>query len=145
MNIINLNSHNGSYHLQSWPDNLPIPENHAIVPDTLDQTIFFPHNGFVTLETTTEERVISDNEDKETVTVVTSWEPNIEEWEKWKASLPPAPVPQPSLKERVISLEEQLAETDEVAIDLYEANLAQEAINAEQDEAIIEIYEMMGV
>ena len=37
----------------------------------------------------------------------------------------------------------QLAESDEIAIELYEANLAQEAINAEQDEAIIEIYEKM--
>ena len=36
-----------------------------------------------------------------------------------------------------------LAETDEVAIDLFEASLNQEAVNAEQDEAIIEIYEMM--
>ncbi len=40
-------------------------------------------------------------------------------------------------------LKERLAESDEVAIDLYEASLAQEAINAEQDEAIIEIYEQM--
>lgn len=40
-------------------------------------------------------------------------------------------------------LKAHLAETDEVAIDLYEAGLTQEAVNAEQDEAIIEIYEMM--
>ena len=40
-------------------------------------------------------------------------------------------------------LKDRLAETDEIAIDLYEASLAQEAINAEQDEAIIEIYETM--
>ena len=38
----------------------------------------------------------------------------------------------------------QLAEVDEIAIELYEAGLMQDAINAEQDEAIIEIYEMMG-
>ena len=38
----------------------------------------------------------------------------------------------------------QLAEADEIAIELYEAGLMQDAINAEQDEAIIEIYEMMG-
>ena len=42
-------------------------------------------------------------------------------------------------------VEQTLAETDEMAIDLFEANLAQSAINAEQDEAIIEIYEMMEV
>lgn len=40
-------------------------------------------------------------------------------------------------------LNERLAESDEIAIDLYEASLANEAINAEQDEAIIEIYETM--
>lgn len=48
---------------------------------------------------------------------------------------------------RVASNEEamktQLAESDEIAIELYEANLVQESVNAEQDEAIIEIYEMM--
>ena len=34
-------------------------------------------------------------------------------------------------------LESHLAETDEVAIELYEASLAQEAINAEQDELLL--------
>lgn len=47
------------------------------------------------------------------------------------------------LEEENKAIAEHLAETDEIAIDLYEAGLAQEAINAEQDEAIIEIYEMM--
>ena len=42
------------------------------------------------------------------------------------------------------SLEQQLAETDEAAIQLYEANMALEEVNAEQDEAIIQIYEMIG-
>lgn len=41
------------------------------------------------------------------------------------------------------TMQARLAEADEVAIDLYEAGLNQAAINAEQDEAIIEIYEMM--
>lgn len=47
------------------------------------------------------------------------------------------------LKEETKSLDEQLAETDEAAIALYEANIILEQHNAEQDEAIIEIYEMM--
>ena len=47
------------------------------------------------------------------------------------------------MAERVTTTEVALAESDEIAIELYEANLAQEAINAEQDEAIIEIYEKM--
>lgn len=56
----------------------------------------------------------------------------------------PEPEPAPTLDERVTTLEQQLAETDEAAIELYEANMAQEAVNAEQDEAIIEIYELIG-
>ena len=55
-----------------------------------------------------------------------------------------------SLLDRVSFLEKEnntinlhLAESDEIAIELYEAGLAQEAINAEQDEAIIDIYELM--
>jgi hypothetical protein len=50
-----------------------------------------------------------------------------------------------NLRTKNEELAAHLAETDEVAIDLYEAGLEQEAINAEQDEAIIEIYEMMEV
>lgn len=48
-----------------------------------------------------------------------------------------------SLSQTSIKLEQQLAETDEAAIELYEANLTLEEHNAEQDEAIIEIYELM--
>lgn len=48
-----------------------------------------------------------------------------------------------SVKAQNVSLTEQLAETDEAAIELYEANLIHEETNAEQDEAIIQIYEMM--
>lgn len=47
------------------------------------------------------------------------------------------------LEEENKAINEQLAIVDETAIELYEANLAQEAINAEQDDAIIEIYETM--
>ena len=48
------------------------------------------------------------------------------------------------LNEKNKALTEQLAETDEAAIELYEKTLTQEETNAEQDEAIIEIYEMIG-
>ena len=47
------------------------------------------------------------------------------------------------ISSREQNLEQQLAETDEAAIELYEANLILEEHNAEQDEAIIEIYELM--
>ena len=38
----------------------------------------------------------------------------------------------------------QLAIVDETAIELFEANLAQEDINVAQDDALIELYEMIG-
>lgn len=56
----------------------------------------------------------------------------------------PDPVPEdntPTTEERITLLEAQLAESDEVAISLYEA---QAAINAEQDDAILELYELVG-
>lgn len=39
---------------------------------------------------------------------------------------------------------EQLAITDELAIELYEAKLEQEEINAAQDDALIELFELIG-
>lgn len=59
----------------------------------------------------------------------------------------PDPVPEddtPTLDERVSDLETALAESDEVTMSLYEASVAQDEINAEQDEAILGLYEMMG-
>jgi hypothetical protein len=47
-------------------------------------------------------------------------------------------------EERISILEEQIAQADETAIELYEANLAQEEINAAQDDALIELYELIG-
>ena len=52
------------------------------------------------------------------------------------------PEPQPTTEQRVSDLEEQLAQSDETAIALYEAQEAQEVINAQQDEALMELYEM---
>ena len=50
----------------------------------------------------------------------------------------------PTTEQRVYDLEEQLAQSDETAIALYEVQEAQEVINAQQDEALMEIYEMIG-
>lgn len=47
------------------------------------------------------------------------------------------------IEKQNIALEEQLAETDMAAIYLYETSLRQEVRDAEQDEAIIQIYEMI--
>ena len=41
-------------------------------------------------------------------------------------------------------LEDQLAQADETAVELFEMQLAQEEINAAQDDALVEIYEMIG-
>ena len=54
------------------------------------------------------------------------------------------PEPPPTTEQLVSDLEEQLAQSDETAITLYEAQEAQEAINSQQDEALMEIYEMIG-
>ena len=54
------------------------------------------------------------------------------------------PAPPPATNERISILEEQLAQSDETAINLYEAQEAQEAINSQQDEALMEIYEMIS-
>ena len=52
------------------------------------------------------------------------------------------PEPPPTTNERISVLEEQLAQSDETAIALYEAQEKQEVINAQQDEALMELYEM---
>lgn len=52
------------------------------------------------------------------------------------------PEPPPTTEQRVSDLEEQLIQADETAIDLYEAQEKQEVINAQQDEALMELYEM---
>lgn len=49
-----------------------------------------------------------------------------------------------SLRNQLSSTVGHLAEIDEVAIELYEANMLQNEIAAAQDDAIIEIYEMIG-
>lgn len=55
------------------------------------------------------------------------------------------PKPAPTTEERLAEAEQQLIETDEAAVELYEQQLEQENINIAQDEALCAIYEMMGV
>lgn len=57
----------------------------------------------------------------------------------------PESVAELTTEERIAELEEQMLAIDEVAVDLYEQKLAQEKINMAQDEAIVTLYEMMGV
>ena len=64
-----------------------------------------------------------------------------EELEADRAALP---APPPTTDERITILEEQLVQADETPIALYEAQEKQEVINTQQDEALMEIYEMIG-
>ena len=57
---------------------------------------------------------------------------------------PPEPEPEPSPLDRLGLLEEALAQTDETAIALFESRAEQESINAQQDDALLDIYEMLG-
>lgn len=57
---------------------------------------------------------------------------------------PPEPGPEPSPLDRLEALEEALAQTDETAITLFESQAEQESINAQQDNALLDIYEMLG-
>ena len=64
--------------------------------------------------------------------------------EELEADRAARPAPPPTTDERTSILEEQLVQADETSIALYEAQEAQETINAQQDEALMEIYEMIG-
>ena len=56
------------------------------------------------------------------------------------------PEPQETAEQKRISaLEDALMQTDEIAIELYEAQAIQDEINAAQDETVIELYEAQAV
>ena len=57
---------------------------------------------------------------------------------------PPEPEPEPSPLDRLGLLEEALAQTDETAIALFESQAEQASINAQQDDALLDIYDMLG-
>lgn len=67
---------------QTWHSNKP-PVGYAIID--LDMTDFYAYNGFVTLT------IEGDT--------VTAYEPNVEAWEEWKASLPAPEEPVPTFEE----------------------------------------------
>ena len=86
MNIININPTTSecTYSIQSWNKSEP-PNGYAIVPDEIDLTDFYAYNGFVTL-------TIENN-------ILTSYIPNVEAWEYWRASLPEPEPEQPTAQE----------------------------------------------
>ena len=85
MNIIqiNANENGGRPPMQSW--NGAPPAGYALVPDTLDPSVFYDFMGFVTLEL-----------DGSTVTAMTG---NQEALDAYKASLPEPVEPPPTTEE----------------------------------------------
>ena len=80
----------GSYSpIQSWEVSVPIPDTHAMWPDTLDTADYYAYNGFVVLTIETIDGVDT----------VTSYEPNVEAWEAWKASVAEREVDEPTADE----------------------------------------------
>lgn len=112
MNIIqiNANENGGRPPMQSW--NGAPPAGYALVPDTLDTSVFYDFMGFVTLEL-----------DGSTVTAMTG---NQEALDAYKASLPEPVEPPPTTEERVAALE-------------AENKLLKEQVSAQADQA--EFYE----
>lgn len=112
MNIIqiNANENGGRPPMQSW-HGAP-PAGYALVPDTIDTSVFYNFMGFVTLEL-----------DGGTVTAMTG---NQEALDAYKASLPEPVEPPPTTEERVAALE-------------AENKLLKEQVSAQADQA--EFYE----
>ena len=96
---------NGAYPaLQDW-SGLVAPEGYYKWPDTLDTADFYSYNGFVTLT------VVRG--------MVQSYQPNVEAWEAWKATLPPGPEPGGDLETRVTNLETAISD----GLNLYKGDL----------------------
>lgn len=95
----------------------PAPQSNPFegaIPLTEEQAAtVLQYNGFVTI-TASEKPIVDDF--TRTVYEVT---PNTEAWEAWKESLPPEPEPEPSVEERVTSLETAIAN----GLNLYEGDL----------------------
>lgn len=112
MNIIQINANeNGGRPPMQSLHGAP-PAGYALVPDTLDTSVFYNFMGFVTLEL-----------DGSTVTAMTG---NQEALDDYKASLPEPVEPPPTTEERVAALE-------------AENKLLKEQVSAQADQA--EFYE----
>ena len=86
---------NGGYSvIQTWPGDVP-PAGYAIVPDTLDTSVFYEFFGFVDLTI-----------EGDTVTAMTG---NQAALDAYKASLPEPVEPPPTTDERVAALESENA------------------------------------
>ena len=98
---------NGCYsNMQTWEASAPIPETHALWPDTLDTDDFYNYNGFVVLTIETIDGVDT----------VTAYEPNVGAWEAWKASLPEPPESQISDDESIAIITDTLTTSEALNI-----------------------------
>lgn len=73
---------------------------------------------------------------------IASWKIVNEELVYDKLPIPEHPH-EPTAEERIAELEEQLLMTDEIAVELYESQMIQEEVNIAQDEALVEIFELI--
>lgn len=106
---------------QSWSGNKP-PVGYAIIPDTVDMTVFYAYNGFVILA------IEGDT--------VTEYTPNTEAWEKWNAEQPEPQEPERTTEDRVSELEESVGVLEDAICEMDAAN--EERIAAIED-ALCEI------
>lgn len=144
------------------------PEGWAYIPEDFPLPSTFPRLGSLTAEELTYTRQVEvqkpvtkerdtgmvDEDGNPIMEEYTEMEPVTEEREYTMLTVTemtegtlPDPVPEdttPTDKERIATLEEQLTESDAVAMALYEASLEQQTVNAEQDAAILGLYEMIG-
>ena len=121
MRILEIQALNNGAHRNQDGGFSTIPEGWAVIPDDMEIPDTFP---FVNIEV----------ENGVVISMTAGVMPEPE----------PEPTPAPTTSERIAALEEQAAQTDELAIELYEANLEQQEINTAQDDALIEIYELIG-
>lgn len=93
---------------QTWPKDTP-PDGYAVMADGVDMADFYVHNGFVTLTIERMEAgktVTFDDEGNEVsepayADTVTTYVPNVDAWEAWKASLPDPAEAEPTWNDQI--------------------------------------------
>lgn len=103
MNIIKIEPYqNGARPaIQTWHRDTP-PVGYAIIPNSIDISVFYESNGFVNI-------TVEDG-------IVTSMTSNTAAWKEWKATMPTEETEietEPSLVERVATLETETYELTE--------------------------------
>ena len=100
MKIIQKNPNQGGAYPSIQEGAVKVYDGYAMFPETLDSADFYAHNGFVVMTI----------ENINGIDTVTSYKPNIEAWESWKASLP-------EISEEPTELEQLRADIDYIAME----------------------------